>query len=54
MVPQLGQMVIAIRVADYAARLPMVRSVVGRANGSNPAYGGWAVHDYAELRAITK
>lgn len=45
-----GQMIIGIGGSDYRGRLGEMRAAVERANASNPRYGGWAIHDFTEMR----
>ena len=47
--PDLAQMVIAARTADYGERLPAMLHAMDDANRSNPHYAGWARHSYNDI-----
>jgi hypothetical protein len=47
----LARMAIALRTADYAARMPEMLRLLDDANRANPHYLGWARHSYNDTLA---
>jgi hypothetical protein len=44
--PGLARLSVALRTADYGARLPQMLAALDEANRDNPHYLGWARHSY--------